>query len=48
MGMMQGGGYQPARNVLMMPSDNMTQDRNLHLSKVMKASNKQLEMFKRA
>ena len=48
MGMMQGGGYQPARNVLMMPADTMTQDRNLHLSKVMQASNKQLEMFKRA
>lgn len=32
----------------MMPADNMTQDRNLHLSKVMQASNKQLEMFKRA
>ena len=49
MGMMPGpGGFQPARNVLMMPPDNITQDRNMHLSKIMQASNKQLEMFKRA
>ena len=39
---------QAPRNVLMMPQDNITQERNAHLSKVMQASNKQLEMFKRA
>ncbi len=32
----------------MMPSDNITQDRNVHWNRVMQASNKQLEMFKRA